>query len=138
MANLLSVKDAELKDVKALPGSATTIYSDGIDTGVTPNGVQPAEVEYLLTAPALTTQELGDAATMKYSIIADTVKPLDASSEVLIPDCIVQTGAGGAGAAAATYRFRLPSNAGRIIGFKATNSAAGDASDKSGTLEALF
>lgn len=139
MAVLPSLKDREVKITRALPGSNTTVYATpGIDTGVTPAGVQPDGVEYLLTAPALTTAQLGDAATMKYSILMDTVDPVDASSVVLFADCITQTGAGGAGAAAATFRFKLPSNATRILGFKITNSANADASAASATLEALF
>lgn len=133
-----AVKDAALKVTKALPNGANTIYSDGIDTGTSTAGKQPGDVEWLLSAPALATADLGDAATMKYSILTDTVSPIDGSSTTLFADCIVQTGASGAGAAAATFRFRLPPNAGKIIGFKAVNSASGDASDKSATLEALF
>lgn len=108
-----------------------------LDTGSV-SGEQSGDVEYILTAPALATGVLGDGATMKYGILMDTVEPIDGSSVVLMPDVIVQTGAGSAGAAAATYRFRLPSTATRFIGFKATNSAAGDASGSSATLEALF
>jgi hypothetical protein len=133
-----NVKDAGAKVTKALPNGAATIYSDGIDTETTPTGSHLSDVEWLLTAPALTVADLGNGDTMKYSILTDTVSPIDGSSTVLFADCITQTGAAGAGAAAATWRFKLPSNAGRIVGFKAVNSAAGDASDKSATLEALF
>lgn len=136
-ANLPNVRDALLKLTKALPNGAATIYSDSIDTGTTTTGAQLSPVEFLLTAPALVVGDLADGATMKYSILTDTVDPIDGSSTVLFADCIVQTGAGGAGAAAATFRFKLPSNAGRLIGFKAVNSGAGDASDKSATLEVL-
>lgn len=133
------LKDASLKLTRALPASAATVYATpGIDTGkTTAQGAQLADVELLLTAPALSTDELGDAATMKYSILMDTVDPIDGSSTVLYADILTQTGAGGAGAAAATKRFKLPSDALRIIGFKAVNSAAGDASGKSATLELL-
>jgi hypothetical protein len=137
--NLPSVKDALVKVTKALPNGAATVYSDGIDTGTTPAGAQLAPImEWKLTAPALSTTELGDAATMKYSILMDTVDPIDGSSVVLHADILTQTGADGAGAAAAEVRFRLPSNALRILGFKAVNSAAGNASGKSATLEAVF
>lgn len=138
MAAVPGLKDASLKLTKALPGSATTVYSLGLDTGTTANGQQPWEVEYLLTAPALSTAQLGDNATMKYSILLDTVAPIDGSSTAYITDAIVQTGASGAGAGEKTYRFRLPSNASRILGFKVVNSAAGDCSAVSATLEALF
>jgi hypothetical protein len=74
---------------------------------------------------------------MKYSILMDSVNPIDGSSTVLYLDLITQTGAGGAGAAGATKRFKLPSDALRIIGFRAVNSAAGNASAASATLEVL-
>lgn len=133
------LKDAGLTLTLALPASATTAYATpGIDTGkTTDQAVQAADVELLLTAPALTTAQLGDAATMKYSILMDTVNPIDGSSVVLHADILTQTGAGGAGAAGATKRFKLPSDALRIIGLKVVNSAAGDASGVSATLEVL-
>lgn len=135
-----SLGDASAKLTLALPnGAATTYATPGIDTGVTPGlGVQNKDVEFLLTAPALNTTQLPDTKTMKYSILLDTVNPIDASSTVHLADVITQTGAGGAGAAAATFRFKLPSNASRILGFKAVGSASGDASGASATLEALF
>jgi hypothetical protein len=133
------MKDAGLKLTLALPNGASTVYATpGIDTGkTTQQGAQLADVELLLTVPALTTGQLGDAATMKYSILMDSVNPIDGSSTVLYLDLITQTGAGGAGAAGATKRFKLPSDALRIIGFRAVNSAAGNASAASATLEVL-
>ena len=132
------LKDASLKLTLALPASNTTVYATpGLDTGNI-GGNHPGGVEFLLTAPALTTAQLGDAATMKYSILYDSVNPIDASSTVLHADIITQTDAGGAGAAGATKRFKLPSTAGRILGFKVVNSANADASAASATLEALF
>lgn len=137
VADLPSLKDASLKLTRALPASNTTVYATpGLDTGVV-NGVQNP-VEWLLSAPALAVGELSDAATCKYSILTDTVNPVDASSVALFTDCIVQTGAGGAGAAAKEFRFKLPSNATRILGFKIVTSANLDASGKSATLEAVF
>jgi hypothetical protein len=138
-ANVPAVRDALAKVTAALPNGAATVYTTtGIDTETTTTGAHLSGVEFLLTAPALVVGDLGNGDTMKYSILTDTVNPIDGSSTVLFADCIVQTGAGGAGAAAATFRFRLPSDAGRILGVKAVNSAAGDASDKSLTLEALL
>jgi hypothetical protein len=132
-----NVRDAALKLTKALPNGAATIYSDSIDTGTGTTGSQLADVEFLLSAPALVVGDLANGDTMKYSILSDTVDPIDGSSTVLFADCITQTGAAGAGAAAATFRFKLPTTAARLVGFKAVNSGAGDASDKSATLEVL-
>lgn len=135
-----NLRDMLAKLTVALPNGAATVYATpGIDTGkVTSFGQQLANMEFLLSAPALVVGDLGDAATMKYSIVTDTVDPIDGSSVALYTDILTQTGAGGAGAAAATVRFKLPTNASRIIGLKVVNSGAGDASDKSATLEVLF
>jgi len=134
----MDLKDSNLKLSRALPNGAATVYSTSIDTGKTTDlGKQLAPVEFLLSAPALVVGDLADAATIKYSVVMDTVDPIDGSSIVLHADILTQTGAGGAGAAAATKRFKLPTDGLRLIGFKAVNSGSGDASDKTATLEVL-
>lgn len=133
-----SVRDNSLKLTRALPNGAATVYSTGLDTGVGPQGSQPANVEYLLSAPAMNATEMPDGKTMIYSILTDTVAPIDGSSTVLYPSVLTQTGAGGAGCAAATFRFKLPSTATRILGFRAVGSASGNATTASATLEAVF
>lgn len=133
-----NVKDAELIETKALPDSATTIYTDPIDLGaLTANGARLADVEFLVEAPALAAADLGDAATMKYKVQMDDDSAFG-SPTTLIEDIIVQTGANSSGAAAASARFRVPSNCERYIRVAATNSAAGDASDISVTFSACF
>lgn len=140
------LRDASLKLTRALPnGAATVTTSPAIDTGLNAGatgagvlGSQPGSVEFLLTAPALTTGELGDTNTMKYDIVHADSSDLGTNPTTYITAAITQTGAGGAGAAAQTFRFRLPTTAKRYVGFKATNSAAGNASGKSATLECLL
>ncbi len=133
------VKDASCKLTRALPASNTTVTTaTSLETGkVTAAGHTPGTVEYLLTAPALTVGQLANASTMTYNIIVSANSNLS-SPTTLIAGAIVQTGAGGAGAAGNTYRFRLPSNTSAYVGFTATNSAAADASAASATLEQLF
>lgn len=135
-----AIKDAELKKTWALPnGAATTYATPGIDLGiVTAAGKHLADCEVVLTAPALNTTQQPDAKTLIYSILMDTVDPIDGSSTVLALNVLTQTGAGGAGAAAATWRGRLPSNVSRILGARAIGSASGDASGASATLELVF
>lgn len=119
--------DASLKVTKALPNGAAAVTSDFIDLGHTVNGDHLAEVELLIEAPVQATGILGDAATMKFDVLssasADGSSPTTIAKEVL-----VQTGAGGAGAAANSARFRFPSNVARYVGVKCTKSAAGDSS----------
>lgn len=135
---LPNVKDAELIETKALPNGAASIYSDPIDLGaLSAAGARLHSGELLLSAPALATADLGDAATMTYDLQMDNDSAFG-SPTTLIAGIIVQTGAGGAGAAAASARFRVPTNCERYVRAKATNSAAGDASDKSLTLSLVF
>lgn len=133
----MNLRDALLKITRALPEDDSAVTSDAIDTGKsTTQGRQLANVDFLLSAPALTTAQLGDAATMTYKAIHSDNADLSEASD-LYPSLIIQTGADGAGAAAATKRFRLPTDAKRYVGFVATNSADVDASGASATLEVL-
>jgi hypothetical protein len=133
----MQLADVELTVTKALPNGAATIYTDGIDLGKSANGLHLAECELEISAPALVVGDLADAATMKYSVEMDTDSAFG-SITALFADILTQTGAGGAGAAAATKRVRLPSDVERYIRVKAVNSGAGDASDKSVTAKLLF
>ncbi|QDT39730.1 hypothetical protein [Stratiformator vulcanicus] len=129
----MNLADALLKQSKALPADASAVTSDAIDLQVTPTGDFLANCEFLLEAPALATGELGDDDTMTYDLVAS--EAADLSNPVTLASALItQTGAGGAGAAAATARYRPPTDVKRYVGFKATNSAAGDASGKSATL----
>jgi hypothetical protein len=137
-----NVQDASLIVTLALPGAAsTTVTSTGLDLGVaSSNAILPA-VELLLTVPALTTTQLPDTDTVTYAILVSASIGLGTPA-TLLPTVIVQTGAGGAGAAGATYRFRLPDSIGagnRYIGFTSTTgSGTGNCSAKSATLQMVF
>lgn len=136
--NRFNLQDASLILALALSNGAGTVTSGAIDTGdLTKNAVQPGDMEYVLTAPALTTAQLANAATMTYNIITSANANLS-SPTVLIPGAIVQTGAGGTGAAAATYTFRLPPEAQEFVGFQAVNSGSGNCSGASATLTPNF
>lgn len=132
-----SVKDASLIQTKALPNGAASTSTDGFDLGHGASGDFLAQCELLIEAPALVTGDLGDAATMKYSIEHDDAVGFG-TAVAIAKEVLVQTGAGGAGAAAASARFRLPTDVKRYVRVKATNSAAGDASDKSFTVSLVF
>lgn len=130
--------DRRLIQTVALPNGAATVKGAGIHVGCgTPDDFSP-NVEFKISAPALVVGDLGNGATMKYSLITADDDAFTVNLAVLIADVITQTGAGGAGAAAATWQGRAPIGGVRaFIGVQAINSAAGDASDKSATLELL-
>lgn len=129
--------DGNLTKTKALPSGASAVTSDGIDLGEGTNGTFVTPCEFLLEAPAVTTAMLADAATIKYDVVtsasSDMSNPVTIAKEVL-----VQTGAGGDGAGAASQRFRVPTNSLRYVAAKATKSASGDASTVSLTLSLRF
>jgi len=133
----LALRDTQLKVTKALSNGVGSVYTDSIDLGHGSNGDFLAQVELLISAPALTTGQLGDAATMKYDILHSDSPDLSSGASVLETAAITQTGAGGAGAVAATKQVRLPVDVKRYVGVKATNSASGNASAKSVTVELL-
>src|SRR5262245_43016796 len=134
-----ALRDTVLKATKALPnGAATITQTAGFDLMNSTRGDFIANVEALLSAPALTTGEAPDTRTLTYGLISSDNSDLS-SPTVVVAGAIVQTGAGGAGAAAATYRFKPPSNVKRYFGFRATGGTSfGNASGKVGTLEILF
>jgi len=131
------VADAELKETKALPNGAATVATDTFDLGHGDRGDVPGNFELKISAPALATADLGDGDTMTYSVQhGDKADGSDAAD--LLPSVIVQTGADASGAPAATQQVRLPVDTKRYVRVTATNSAAGDASDKSMTAQLLF
>lgn len=79
------------------------------------------EVVFELAAPALTTAQLADTKVVTYTL-QDSA---DGSSFAAVDPLITttQTGAGGAGAAAKTIRFRLPINARRYVRIAQTATA---------------
>lgn len=136
-------RDAAIKQTRALPAAASaTVYSAPIDLQKSSNGqfLAPCEVE--VVAPAVTTTMVPDTKTMTYSLVHGTA--LDSNGlidtpSVLQASVIVQTGAASAGAAAATYKTRLPQDVGRYVALKVVSGAnTTDSSAKTATLDLLF
>lgn len=122
-----AVGDAALRKSKALPNGAASITSDAIDLGQGPGAANVADYEIYLEAPALNATQLPNTQTMTYDLV--TSANADMSSPTVVQaGALVQTGAGGVGAAAAEIGLRLPLEAERYVGVKATNSGAGNAS----------
>lgn len=98
------LQDANLVKTKALPAANAANASDSIDLGQTTLGPAADDIEVEISIPA--TPALVDAKTITLTL-KDSA---DNSSFAAIPSIatLVQTGAGGAGAAAASRRFKLP------------------------------
>ena len=135
----LALKDIQVKGTRARPSAAsTTVDGAAIDLGHGSFGDFVAPAEFKLTAPALTTTMAPDTRTMTYSIIhSDNA---DLSSPTIIDSaCIVQTGAGGAGAATTSITWRPPVDVKRYIGVRVVSGASiADSSAVSATLEGLL
>ena len=134
-----ALKDAQVKNTRALPAAAgATVDGAAIDLGHGSLGDFVANAEFKLSAPAVNTTMLPDTRTFTYSIIHSDNADLSAPV-VLYGSVLVQTGAGAAGAAAATHICRLPVDVKRHIGVRVVASAAtGDASSVAATFEGLL
>lgn len=133
----LAIKDRELKVSRALPNGAAAVTSTPINLGHGSRGDWTTNAEFLISAPALVVGDLANTSTMTYDVVTSLASDMSSPTTV-IKSAIVQTGAGGVGAAAATYQFKLATDTQPYVAVKATNSASGDASDKSFTLELVF
>jgi hypothetical protein len=133
------MKDALLKVTRALPAAAgATVNSTGIDLQEGTRGDFLADCEVLVSAPALTTTMAPDTRTMTYNIQHDTDSAFG-TAVTIASGLIVQTGAGGVGAAATTARFRLPTNVKQFIRLQIVSGASTtDSSAVSATMELLF
>lgn len=133
------MKDASLKGTRALPAAASsTVDGAAIDLKHGSYGDFLADCELKLSAPAVNATMAPDTRTFTYSILHSDNSDLSSPS-VLYPSVIVQTGAGGVGAAAATYTVRLPVDVKRYVGARVVSGAStADASSVSATLELLL
>lgn len=130
------LKDKLLRATHALPNGAATTNGGGIDLGTDTRSDFVAQCEAVVTAPALTTTQLGDTQTITYYLYHDTAAGF--GTETLLATLGVQTGAGGAGAATAEYRTKLPSNVKRYVRLKTVKAGASNASTASATFELAF
>lgn len=131
--------DEQLKQTAALSNGAGATQITGFDLGhnAAQLGRNLADFEIKIEMPALTTTELPDAQTYTMSIETDDNSGFSTAT-VLHASVQVQTGAGGAGAAAKSTTFRLPTNVERYVRVKGTKTGTGNVSAKSMTVSLLF
>lgn len=132
-----NLRDALLRQTKALPDGAATTTSDPIELHPgAHNSAFLANSELLLTIPALATALLPDTQTVTYTLEASNDPEFNSGVDVISP-AVVQTGAAGAGAAGTTLRVRPPTNVKRYVRAKAVKTGAANASAASMTVELL-
>lgn len=115
------LQDASLVKTKALPAASAANATDAIDLGQTTLGPAADDIEVEISIPA--TPALVDDKTITLTL-KDSA---DNSTYAAIPAVatLVQTGAGGAGAAAASRRVKLPPSTRRYLRLDAAVLAAG-------------
>lgn len=131
-------RDANLSVSKALPAGAATNFSSGIDLELTSRADWLGGAEVLVEVPALTTVQLPDTKTVTYSLQHDTDPAFGTAVDVYNGFTMVQTGAGGAGAAAISKRIGLPSDVKRYLRLKQVSVATADGSAVSSTTSLVF
>jgi len=132
-----NVKDKNFIQTKALPAAGASAATDGFDLGALSSaGAFLPEVEFEVQLPA--TPNLVDNKSITIDVETDSVSNF-ASPTKVIGELIKVTGSGGNGGAAATKRFRLPTDTERYVRVKATvDAAGGDNTAVSLTCQALF
>ncbi len=124
MARFL-VKDKLLGVTGALPAAAGSSNTDVLDLGLSSQADTHLPVELLVAAPALNATQLPNTTTATYTVQGSTDAAFS-SPITLAGSVIVQTGS--AGAAAATYRFALPTDCPRYVRAVVTTADVGNAS----------
>jgi hypothetical protein len=120
--------------------STVTVLAAGANTAIfdleQAEGGDIEKVVFELAAPALLTAELTDGKILTYKL-EDSA---DGSSFATVDPLIqtTQTGAGGAGAAAKTIRFRLPANTRRYVRIAQTATATPGTLAKAMVAKLLF
>ena len=138
-------RDALKIEPVTLPATAATVYSDtealeeSIDLyPLTAKGARLEDMELNISIPDLTVAQMVDADTLTFSILTDSVRPIDASSTVVAGDCFVCTGAGGVGVGPLNHRFKIPSDCQRYIGVKIVHAGTGSPETAEAITELLF
>jgi len=131
----LNVQDASLNQSKALPAAGASASTTGIDLGPAQDFL--ATVEFEVAVPA--TPALVETKTIIVDIQTDNDVAFG-SPKTIIDNIITVTGqAAAAGGAAASERFRVPTNVERYLRATATVLAAGgDNTAVSFTLKPCF
>ena len=128
----IRVQDASLQQTFTLPASTSPITSTGFQLPVSSRSDFVADGDFYISAPALNSTQLPDGSTITYSLQSDVSAAF--GSPTTVETLGVQTGAGGAGAAAVTFRFRLASITSPFVRAVATPAnGAGNCSGASAT-----
>ena len=116
-----NLQDYFLKTTKALPAAGATANATAIDLGSVTLGAAAESCELLIELPA--TPSLAD--TKKVTITVEDSADNSSFAAIGGLATLVATGAGGAGAAATSQRYKLPTTTRRYLRFSAAVEASG-------------
>lgn len=144
---MLGLQDALLNQTGALPAAASSSTNTGsidLELATLHGETEWTRVEFEIDAPALNVTQLPNGDVVTYDVIVSASSNLGTPTAVYAA-ILTQTGAGGAGAAAATRKFKLPGNlndylsGARYLGIRAnTGSGTGNCSAASVGLAVNF
>jgi hypothetical protein len=134
MLNQRTLRDVNLSVSVALPAAGANVTSNSIDLfNVNPGRVP--NVELIIEVPA--TPNLADTKNLTVKLY-DSADNVTFAQQADVPAQIV-TGAGGAGAGAISYQFKLPIGLRRYVAINAAvDAAGGNNTAVSASLSAIF
>jgi len=127
----MGIRGKTLSGTLALPNGAAITASAPLDLGMLAAFIPPLTAT--INAPVLSTGQLPDAATITYWVEGSNDAAFGNPVNIA-PVALVQTGAGGAGAAVAQAVVAMPKKLYRWVRLMAKNSGLGNASEVSATL----
>ena len=116
-----NIQDASLTETATIPATATDAFTADIDLGTNSKGFLPEEHELEIAFPAFTVGQLANGATVTAVVLNGAAA---SPTGTALGITRVVTGAGGAGAAATSFRVRLPAATLQFLRVKFTTSAA--------------
>ena len=116
-----NIQDADLTVPATIPATATDAFTADINLGTNSKAFLTAEHELEIAFPAFTVGQLANGATVTALVLNGAAA---SPTGTALGISRVVTGAGGAGAAATSFRVRLPAATLQYLRVKFTTSAA--------------
>ena len=117
-----NIQDADLTVPATIPATATDAFTADINLGTNSKAFLTEEHELEIAFPAFTVGQLANNANVTAVVLNG---PAASPTGTALGISRVVTGAGGVGAAATSFRVRLPANTQQFLRVKFTPSASG-------------
>lgn len=134
------LQDYRVNDItRALPGSATTVYSTAFDLERPASTTREflAETELEVTIPDLPAAQVANTETIVFAVLTSDSSDLSSGATTVYARVALYTGTGST-VTGATHKVKLPTNVKRYVGISITKTGATDASSLTATLKLKF